>query len=95
MNQKTWDKLNTQTKTEHTCVSCSDNITHHKNYDDTRFCENCYKLITEEYNIKCNNLYDQEQIEYFGWYSVSDYLESVYDELKPLTYSQWAASQPI
>ena len=95
MNQKTWDKLNTRKESGNICACCHNNIITHKNYNDYRFCEECYKLIAEEYNKKKNNPEDKEQIEYFGWYCLENYLESVYDELKPLTYWQWAATQPI
>ena len=95
MNQKSWEKKNTLTKTEYICVCCQKNIMHHKNYDDTRFCESCYKMISNDYKSKCNNPDYEEQIEYFGYNTLEKFLDSVYEELRPLTYSEWCASQPI
>jgi len=81
MTQKTWEKQNTITQTNHICCNCGEPITNHKHYTDYRFCETCQKEIITDYNRKCSDPDDKEQINYFGWYSAEDYLQSVYEEL--------------
>jgi len=82
MNQKSWETNNTKTKTKNICPCCSEPITNHQHYTDYRFCESCHNMIVKDYQRKCNDLDDKEQIEYFSWHSAEDFLQSVYEELR-------------
>ena len=82
MTQKQWEINNTKIVTEYICVNCCEHIIHHAHYNDNRFCEECNKEITEDYNRKCNDPDDAEQIKYFGWSTADKFLESVYEELE-------------
>ena len=81
MNQKTWETNNTKIITSHICCNCNQPITQHQHYNDSRFCEECKQEITADYDRKRNDPDDQEQINYFGWYTAELFLSSVYEEL--------------
>lgn len=81
MTQKTWEKKNTIIKTDYICPCCGSSITHHKHYTDTRFCQECYSIITTDYDNKNNDPNFQEEKEYFGYYTVENFLQAVYEEM--------------
>jgi len=80
MNQKTWELKNTKKTTEHICINCQENIIHHLHYNDERFCEECRIFIVNDFN----NMEDKENKS--RYFDSEDFLESVYDELKPKYY---------
>lgn len=75
MTQKSWTKANTTVHTGERCPNCGEEIITHSNYQDQRFCEDCYNKIVNGYETmedeELKSRYRNKEI----------YLQCVYENL--------------